>query len=194
MRSSPTSTDIDGCPMWSTPHETNSAETVSSSGRRTRQPARRVVVTDAHAEQLLSLGRYYGAENGARPTRLVPANGMKTQAGDGARTHDPQLGKLMLYQLSYAREASSVAISGFGLPSGASKTGGVPESSQCSGSIGDGGRRNPGTTRRAASPCDSGRDLQLTAMARRSLQDAPPRLERSRRGWRWSHRAAGSRV
>ena len=25
------------------------------------------------------------------------------QAGDGARTHDPQLGKLMLYQLSYAR-------------------------------------------------------------------------------------------
>ena len=28
-----------------------------------------------------------------------------TQAGDGARTHDPQLGKLMLYQLSYAREA-----------------------------------------------------------------------------------------
>ena len=26
-----------------------------------------------------------------------------SQAGDGARTHDPQLGKLMLYQLSYAR-------------------------------------------------------------------------------------------
>ena len=25
------------------------------------------------------------------------------KAGDGARTHDPQLGKLMLYQLSYAR-------------------------------------------------------------------------------------------
>ena len=25
------------------------------------------------------------------------------EAGDGARTHDPQLGKLMLYQLSYAR-------------------------------------------------------------------------------------------
>src|SRR5688500_1395013 len=30
------------------------------------------------------------------------------QAGDGARTHDPQLGKLMLYQLSYAR---AVAVS-----------------------------------------------------------------------------------
>jgi len=29
---------------------------------------------------------------------------LQSQAGDGARTHDPQLGKLMLYQLSYARE------------------------------------------------------------------------------------------
>ena len=28
---------------------------------------------------------------------------MNTEAGDGARTHDPQLGKLMLYELSYAR-------------------------------------------------------------------------------------------
>ena len=28
---------------------------------------------------------------------------MKTGAGNGARTRDPQLGKLMLYQLSYAR-------------------------------------------------------------------------------------------
>jgi hypothetical protein len=28
------------------------------------------------------------------------------RAGDGARTHDPQLGKLMLYQLSYARVAT----------------------------------------------------------------------------------------
>jgi hypothetical protein len=37
---------------------------------------------------------------------------MDPEAGDGARTHDPQLGKLMLYQLSYAREAGSVAISG----------------------------------------------------------------------------------
>ena len=36
---------------------------------------------------------------------------MNTEAGDGVRTHDPQLGKLMLYQLSYAREASIVAIS-----------------------------------------------------------------------------------
>ena len=29
--------------------------------------------------------------------------GLSCEAGDGARTHDPQLGKLMLYQLSYAR-------------------------------------------------------------------------------------------
>jgi hypothetical protein len=36
---------------------------------------------------------------------------MKLRAGDGARTHDPQLGKLMLYQLSYAREAPILATS-----------------------------------------------------------------------------------
>ena len=33
----------------------------------------------------------------------VAKSRMNTEAGDGARTHDPQLGKLMLYQLSYAR-------------------------------------------------------------------------------------------
>jgi hypothetical protein len=27
------------------------------------------------------------------------------QAGDGVRTRDPQLGKLMLYQLSYSRNS-----------------------------------------------------------------------------------------
>src|SRR5215204_4795387 len=32
-----------------------------------------------------------------------------SEAGDGARTHDPQLGKLMLYQLSYARVAAILA-------------------------------------------------------------------------------------
>ena len=31
------------------------------------------------------------------------------EAGDGARTHDPQLGKLMLYQLSYARVEAILA-------------------------------------------------------------------------------------
>jgi hypothetical protein len=31
------------------------------------------------------------------------------EAGDGVRTHDPQLGKLMLYQLSYARVGSILA-------------------------------------------------------------------------------------
>jgi hypothetical protein len=38
-----------------------------------------------------------------------PLARMSTEAGDGARTHDPQLGKLMLYQLSYAREAFILA-------------------------------------------------------------------------------------
>src|SRR5574340_688612 len=31
------------------------------------------------------------------------------KAGDGARTHDPQLGKLMLYQLSYARVTPTIS-------------------------------------------------------------------------------------
>jgi hypothetical protein len=31
------------------------------------------------------------------------------RADDGARTHDPQLGKLMLYQLSYVRAALILA-------------------------------------------------------------------------------------
>ena len=30
---------------------------------------------------------------------------IQKRAGDGARTRDPQLGKLMLYQLSYSRVA-----------------------------------------------------------------------------------------
>jgi hypothetical protein len=49
----------------------------------------------------------------ARPGRRArrPRSRMHPRAGDGARTHDPQLGKLMLYQLSYAREAFTVAVS-----------------------------------------------------------------------------------
>ena len=43
------------------------------------------------------------------PSPMLPHH---TEAGDGARTHDPQLGKLMLYQLSYAREAGIVAVPG----------------------------------------------------------------------------------
>ncbi len=34
-----------------------------------------------------------------RPALFITKNG----AGNGTRTRDPQLGKLMLYQLSYAR-------------------------------------------------------------------------------------------
>ena len=37
-----------------------------------------------------------------RKQKTPPERGFR-RAGDGARTHDPQLGKLMLYQLSYAR-------------------------------------------------------------------------------------------
>ena len=33
----------------------------------------------------------------------APQQVFLSEAGDGVRTHDPQLGKLMLYQLSYAR-------------------------------------------------------------------------------------------
>jgi hypothetical protein len=47
-----------------------------------------------------------------RPTRRsgTPSpDGAFLEADDGVRTRDPQLGKLMLYQLSYVREASSLA-------------------------------------------------------------------------------------
>ena len=37
--------------------------------------------------------------------RSGPLTTSTAEAGDGARTHDPQLGKLMLYQLSYARSS-----------------------------------------------------------------------------------------
>ena len=37
--------------------------------------------------------------------RSGPLTISTAEAGDGARTHDPQLGKLMLYQLSYARSS-----------------------------------------------------------------------------------------
>ena len=49
----------------------------------------------------------HGADAGARGVRRgAPWLSFSRQAGDGARTHDPQLGKLMLYQLSYARVGS----------------------------------------------------------------------------------------
>src|SRR6476619_325895 len=53
-----------------------------------------------------------GAWPGAGRTAKTPQHRMDPEAGDGARTHDPQLGKLMLYQLSYAREGRIVAVSG----------------------------------------------------------------------------------
>ena len=48
----------------------------------------------------------------ARPSRSILVSSCFAdfvEAGDGARTHDPQLGKLMLYQLSYARVAEMVS-------------------------------------------------------------------------------------
>ena len=47
-----------------------------------------------------------------RRHRLADGADVAPEAGDGARTHDPQLGKLMLYQLSYAREGRIVAVPG----------------------------------------------------------------------------------
>jgi hypothetical protein len=45
-----------------------------------------------------------------QPAR-TPASAGVRRADDGVRTRDPQLGKLMLYQLSYVREASIVPLS-----------------------------------------------------------------------------------
>ena len=38
---------------------------------------------------------------------------MENGAGDGSRTRDPKLGKLVLYQLSYARFSVSIIAAGF---------------------------------------------------------------------------------
>ena len=49
----------------------------------------------------------------AQPERRKPALRagllIDAKAGDGTRTHDPQLGKLMLYQLSYTRVGGILA-------------------------------------------------------------------------------------
>ena len=37
-------------------------------------------------------------------------NAATSGAGDGTRTRDPELGKLMLYQLSYARTAARLSM------------------------------------------------------------------------------------
>ena len=42
-----------------------------------------------------------------------------TGAGDGGRTRDPQLGKLMLYQLSYTRMRATLALPSRGVNLGA---------------------------------------------------------------------------
>jgi hypothetical protein len=39
-------------------------------------------------------------------------SGVFCEAGDETRTHDPQLGKLMLYQLSYTRVAAHSSAAG----------------------------------------------------------------------------------
>ena len=62
----------------------------------------------ARARLDAAYARRSGHEGGTRETGRRgkgPRSRMHPRAGDGARTHDPQLGKLMLYQLSYAREA-----------------------------------------------------------------------------------------
>ena len=46
-----------------------------------------------------------------------PFSSSKLKAGDGLRTRDPQLGKLMLYQLSYSRTAGGIGFSGPRIPS-----------------------------------------------------------------------------
>ena len=51
---------------------------------------------------------FHGQSVGAGPERGEKAKAGRVatglQAGDGVRTRDPQLGKLMLYQLSYTRK------------------------------------------------------------------------------------------
>jgi hypothetical protein len=41
-----------------------------------------------------------------------PSAGSDSRAGNGTRTRDPNLGKVVLYQLSYSREAERILVSG----------------------------------------------------------------------------------
>src|SRR3972149_3591382 len=68
----------------------------------------------SQAENLaISLGSRWGTR-GTRTKERPPSLGGRSRcvlwtylrAGDGARTRDPQLGKLMLYQLSYSRNTT----------------------------------------------------------------------------------------
>ncbi len=56
------------------------------------------------------------ARNAEMPIEIAPARGpmphaafLQPGAGDGARTRDPELGKLVLYRLSYTRMAAGRA-------------------------------------------------------------------------------------
>jgi hypothetical protein len=49
---------------------------------------------------------YRTGSQGAKRSPLSEDRGL--EAGDGVRTRDPQLGKLMLYQLSYSRAAKNL--------------------------------------------------------------------------------------
>src|SRR5215207_5212536 len=74
---------------------------------------RSIVTGSGAAEMVVAKRRCYSAgvtsPSPSGQTRRALFPGPSVRAGDGARTHDPQLGKLMLYQLSYARVPSSLA-------------------------------------------------------------------------------------
>ena len=55
-----------------------------------------------------------GFEPGVRvlQTLALPLGYVASGAGNGTRTRDPQLGKLMLYQLSYSRSLLSIQFLG----------------------------------------------------------------------------------
>jgi hypothetical protein len=61
---------------------------------------------DVSAKLTLSIPVIFGAQRVSAflpRTRKAPVSGGFLEADDGVRTRDPQLGKLMLYQLSYVR-------------------------------------------------------------------------------------------
>jgi hypothetical protein len=61
------------------------------------------MVSSSIAAVMLALGQPELARAAAPERESSRLSGLSVEAGDGTRTHDPQLGKLMLYQLSYTR-------------------------------------------------------------------------------------------
>ena len=101
------------CPPWAfcrTRRTVASSTPTSAATWRCDLPSASTAAARLTVQEPFQMGRS-SPPRGLTGKRKPAVSSGFTEAGDGARTHDPQLGKLMLYQLSYAREPFTVAAS-----------------------------------------------------------------------------------